>query len=352
MSLQPTFLARLADPEIRTVILCGCGGGFDFVHSLTLYPELKQLGKNIIIGSYSFGDPDAIEGVAPVIFEEENILVKKVTAASIPSDYYAPEIHVCSYLDHAYPDEAPHFVYAYYARAFTIASLIRLYTQLIDTHKVDAIILMDGGSDSLMVGDEEGLGDPVEDAVSVGAVAELANLKAKILISIGLGVDRFNHVADAASLRAVAELTAQGGFLGTMSLEPTHKGFQFYKSCIEHIYARQTFRSVLAGAIISAVEGHFGADRTPPLLPNRVKQGSIYLWPLMSMLWVFDVDVVAKRSLIVDWIRDSQTPRQCHYDLFMARTEHGVRPVENLPPHETMRSPVNMFAVNPKSDDG
>src|SRR5262245_57777312 len=33
-----TFVARVADPAIRTVLLCGCGGGFDFVHSLTLYP--------------------------------------------------------------------------------------------------------------------------------------------------------------------------------------------------------------------------------------------------------------------------------------------------------------------------
>ena len=30
--LVPTFLRMLADPSIKTVMLCGCGGGFDFVH--------------------------------------------------------------------------------------------------------------------------------------------------------------------------------------------------------------------------------------------------------------------------------------------------------------------------------
>jgi len=50
--LVPTFLRMLADPSIKTVMLCGCGGGFDFVHSLTLYPELRRLGKGVVIVSY------------------------------------------------------------------------------------------------------------------------------------------------------------------------------------------------------------------------------------------------------------------------------------------------------------
>src|SRR5258708_1061020 len=58
--LLPAFLRRLADPSVRTVLLCGGGGGFDFVHSLALYPELVRLGKAVVLGSYSFGDPDKI----------------------------------------------------------------------------------------------------------------------------------------------------------------------------------------------------------------------------------------------------------------------------------------------------
>ncbi len=164
--LLPTFVAQLADPSIRTVLLCGCGGGFDFVHSLTLYPELRRLGKTVVIGSYSFGDPMEISGAVPVFAEDEAIAVR-VTADNLAASDYGPEVHICSYLDAAYPDLAPHSVYAYYARAFTVPSLTRLYRQFIDAHSVDAIVLVDGGSDSLMVGDEEGLGDPIEDAVSV-----------------------------------------------------------------------------------------------------------------------------------------------------------------------------------------
>jgi hypothetical protein len=336
--LVPTFLRRLADPSIRTVMLCGCGGGFDFVHSLTLYPELRRLGKTVIIGSYSFGDPREISGGIDV-FSEGGTLARLVTAASIPHGYYGPEVHVCSFLDERHPSSAPHFAYAYYARAFSVPLLTRFYRQLVETHSVDAIVLVDGGSDSIMSGDEEGLGDPIEDAVSVTTVASLSGLKAKVLITIGLGTDRFNHVSDAASLRAIAELTRMGGFFGSIGLEPEAAGSRFYLDCLEHIYHRQGFRSVLAGTIASAVNGWFGRDEVPPVLRGRVGPGQLFLWPLMAMLWAFDVETVARRSLIATWIRECRSVADCHAALYRGRSQLGgrLRGVENLPRHEEMR---------------
>jgi hypothetical protein len=336
--LLPTFAARLADPAIRTVLLCGCGGGFDFVHSLALYPELHRLGKTVIIGSYSFGNPAEISGAVPV-FSEDGAIAVRATASNVADAHYGPEVHVCSYLDSIYPACGPHSVYAYYARAFTVPTLAKLYRELIAAHSVDAMVLVDGGSDSLMVGDEEGLGDPIEDAVSVAAVASLSGLRAKLLVVVGLGTDRFNHVSDAASLRAVAELTQAGGFLGAVSLEPSAPGSVFYRGCLEHIYERQGFRSVLAGTIDSAIQGWFGRDSVPSILERRVRPGELFFWPLMAVLWGFDVEAVAQRSLIGRWIRDCRSVRDCYAELKKGRSALGekLRGVENLPLHEEMR---------------
>ena len=98
--------------------------------------------------------------VPPEVFNEAGAVARRVTAASIPDEYYGPEVHVCSFLDCHYPSSSPHFVYAYYARAFSVPLLKRLYRQFVVRHSVDAIVLVDGGSDSIMAGDEEGLGDP------------------------------------------------------------------------------------------------------------------------------------------------------------------------------------------------
>jgi hypothetical protein len=336
----PPFLKKLADPSVKTVMLCGCGGGFDFVHSLLLYPELKRLGKSVVIGSYSFGNPHKITGDTETVFDRGGALAKRVTGASRPDPHYGPEVHVCSYLDSTYADSAPHFVYAYYARAFSVPLLRQLYEQLIHVHAIDAIVIVDGGSDSLMAGDEEGLGDPIEDAVSVTAVASLDPKIVKVLVSVGLGTDRYNHVSDAASLRAIAELTQMGAFLGAVSLEPSNPGYRFYRDCLEHIYRCQGFRSVLAGTIASAIEGWFGRDVVPPLIGGRVKKGELFLWPLMAILWAFDVNCVANRSLIAKWISECPSVRECT-DAFLAGRQKlgaGMRAVENLPRHEDMRA--------------
>jgi hypothetical protein len=77
-------------------------------------------------------------------------------------------------------------------RAWTTKQLAGLYEMICEKHGVDSIVVFDGGSDSLMVGDEAGLGDPLEDAVSVGAAAICkAKLKSRMLISVGFGSDRF-----------------------------------------------------------------------------------------------------------------------------------------------------------------
>lgn len=45
-SFTPSFLRSLEDPTISTVFLCGCGGGFDFVHRFVVHSH-----SNIVITS-------------------------------------------------------------------------------------------------------------------------------------------------------------------------------------------------------------------------------------------------------------------------------------------------------------
>jgi hypothetical protein len=59
----------------------------------------------------------------------------------------------------------------------------------------------------------------------------------------------------------------------------------------------------------------------------------------MAVLWAFDVDKVAERSLIADWIRECPTVAECYEALESGRRSLGtrLREVENLPRHEEMR---------------
>ena len=190
-----------------------------------------------------------------------------------------------------------------------------------------------------MKGNEAGMGDPIEDAVSVGTIAFLDDPKIifKSLICIGLGADRFNDVSDCSSLRAIAEITKLGGFNGSVSLEKESKAFRFYQKCLEHIYQRQSFRSVLSGSIVAAIQGYFGREVIPDLMGNRVQQGTLFTWPLMAILWSFDPYIIAERSLTIKWIKNCSTARECNNIYSKHREElksiKEILEVEELPRH-------------------
>jgi hypothetical protein len=347
-TLTPSFLQRLLDPAVKSVLLAGCGGGFDFLHSMLLYPELRRAGKKITILSFSFGVVNNLQR-AQVVYEgvgkEEGAKgpeCKLVTSKTVGSTKYQPEVGLQAFLRSMYPGEE-HGIYACYARAWTMGQLKGLYEFLCARHSVDAICVMDGGSDSLMRGDEAGLGDPAEDAVSVGAaaLAQHEGLKLRLLVSAGFGSDRFNDVSDASSLRAMAEITKLGGSLGSVGIEPSSLAFQFYEAAIDHVYDQQSFRSVLTALIRSAARGEHGF-LVPAGSEGRVRNADeAFVWPLMATLYAFDCTVVARRSLLHEWLRDCRSAAK-HERLIAekraAMEERGeLRPVEDLPRHADMR---------------
>jgi hypothetical protein len=357
--MLPSFLKSLRDESVKNVFFTGCGGGFDFLHCMNLYKELRDnSGKNIVIG-YSFNSPDCISG-GEIVFQRGAVGVCKVNGSCSSSQDYQPEISLCRYLDQEYPADAPHFIYAYYARDFGIPLLRELYEFICDTQSIDAIVCMDGGSDSLMVGDEDGLGDPIEDAVSVGAISSLTceSVTQRYLLVIGLGADRFNDVSDASSLRAIAELTAAGAFRGAVCMEPDSEGFMFYKHALQFIYAHQSFQSVLSSSIVCSVEGAFGADVVPEFAAQsqRVKPGEMFLWPISGIIWAFDIAKVYERSKLIPCIEKCSTQRQCYIELDKLRTREGlhVRGVEQLPRHEDyscVKKSERLMQQDPQSDD-
>ena len=218
-------------------------------------------------------------------------------------------------------------MYACNAREWSVISLTQLYKWVVSKHDIDTLIILDGGSDSLMCGDEYGLGDPIEDAVSVAAGARLHTLRHKFLISVGFGSDRYNGVSDNASFRAISEITEMGGFRGSWGVEPDTEGFKFYQALLNTIYEKQTFRSVLSSLIVTAGKGGQFGFTVPENSGGRIKEGhsTAFVWPLMSHLFAFDVDTVARRSLIIPWIESAHTPMDAHFLLMQGRKSISVR---------------------------
>lgn len=263
-------------------MIAGAGGGHDLYVGLPLYHYLKPRAEAVFLGNMSFSSlyPETGRRLTPALTE--------IDADTQGSDEYFPE-RVLSGWFRSRGEEVP--IYCFQRTG--VLTLLKAWQVLVDRLKLDAIVLADGGTDSLMRGDEVGLGTPQEDLASIAAVHAL-DVPIKILSCAGFGVDAFDQVCHATVLEATAALQRKGGFLGAFSLLPQMPEVKLFVEAVNHnVEMMNHSPSVVSNSIASAVEGHYGNHQRT----WRTSGSKLYISPLMSMYWSYEVDAVARRCL-------------------------------------------------------
>src|SRR5262245_49624549 len=158
--LHPPCFTELE--ESRTVLLAGAGGGFDIFSGLPLYFGLRAAGKKVHLANLSFSHLDGAAGrrLHPAAVE--------VTADSQVTASYFPEYHLSRWFREQ-GQEVP--IYCFERTGY--GPLVAAYREVTRHLQIDTILLVDGGTDSLMRGDESGLGTPEEDMASIAAVDDV-----------------------------------------------------------------------------------------------------------------------------------------------------------------------------------
>jgi hypothetical protein len=292
-SLLDVPVFRRLEPA-KKVLICGAGGGFDVFAGLPLMFALESAGKEVHLANLTFtylGGTNA-EQLAPGL--------ARVTAETQGEDRYAPERYLCEWLDQERPDKS-HEVYCFEKTG--VRQLTAAHAQLARRLEIDAIVLVDGGTDILMRGDESGLGTPAEDMSSLAAVSAL-DIPIRVISCLGFGIDAFHGVCHAQYLENVAALAADGGYLGAHSLIAEMEEAQRYRAAIEFVHQRMPERqSIVNGSIVSALEARFGDyHRT-----ERTRSSELFINPLMCLYFSFELDAVARRCLYLDLLRDTSS---------------------------------------------
>lgn len=319
-SLVQPFFRELR--HAHRVVIAGAGGGFDVFSGLPLYFNLDAAGKTVWLANLSFSNlPPATAGrhLMPELVE--------VTADSEGSQYYFPEKHLSQWFRDR-GREVP--VYAIHRTG--PKPVADAWRALVEELRPDTVVLVDGGTDSLMRGDEVGLGTPVEDMCSIAAVDALdpALVPRKMLACLGFGVDTFHGVSHGLVLEGIAELIRTGGYLGAFSLTADMPEAQKFAEATEYVLARTPGReSIVCTSILSAIEGKFGDFHGT----GRTVGDPLFINPLMSLYWCFRLDHVAKRVLYLDRIRqvESFTAGEGVIRSFQAEVKERVRPWRDLP---------------------
>ena len=300
----------------RRVLLAGCGGGFDVYCALPLFVALRARGVEAFLGSLTFADVHApgSEAITPVLTRIDHAIA---TTAG-----YFPEHHLASWLaENGHPSD----VYCFDRTGVT--KLRAAYELLVERLAIDAIVVVDGGTDSLMRGDEAGLGTPHEDVLTLVSL-DRARVPA-YLACLGFGVDAFHGVCHAHFLENVAALSEDGAFLGTFSLLPQQPEARAYLDAVAHATRRQPDHpSIVNTSIAAAVAGRYGDHHST----ERTRGSTLWINPLMAIYWSFALQPVVDRILYKETLRHTESFGELVRFVEGARKTHeGKRPRTAIP---------------------
>lgn len=294
--------------ESKCILLAGAGGGFDIFGAIPLYFNLKKQGKKVILANLSFTwlSETTAEKVFPYCYKIRS------GDSDLSARNYFPE----RYLKLWFGLEGEN-VELYGFERTGVVPLKNAYKYLIKKHTIDTVLLVDGGTDSLMFGDEDGLGTPQEDVCSMAAVYR-SGVKKQFLLSVGFGIDHFHGVSHFRFLENVAQVAKEGGYLGmfqiTKEMEEASKYIEAIKFANEKMKGKE---SIVSNSIVSALEGEYGNHHRT----KRTAGSELWINPLMTIYWCFDLRRLIRKIKYYDKIKDVNTISEFNGQLSKYRNE-------------------------------
>jgi hypothetical protein len=283
----------LEQPVLRSlgmrVLVAGCGGGYDVMGAVPLWRVLRDADIEVHLASLSFAYLNGLDG-ARQDRAVPNLYAVGADAATPRA--YCPEAHLAKFLD----AEAggSHVVWSFDKTG--VRPLAAAYRALIERLRIDSIILVDGGIDAVLRGDETSLGTPAEDLASLAA-ATMQGIPVT-LACVGMTAELRDGIAHAQVFERIAELTREGAYLGASALVPGTRACDIYVRAVEAVFAGQSEQkqSHVHKVITKAVRGEFGA--TAP---------HVWLSPLLNLYWFFDALAVARTHCFLDELRATES---------------------------------------------
>ncbi len=311
--LSLPFLEKMASSQ--RILIAGCGGGFDVYCGVPFFRGMIAAGKNVVAANLSFTALTRCGGeqIAEALWRVDR------QADELP---YFPESWLCEWL------RRQNMEIPVYGLARTgVAPLVAAYEAIIHLHDIDLVVLVDGGTDSLLFGDEPGLGTVTEDAVSIVA-ANAATKGASILLTLGFGIDHHHGVSHHAFLENAARMTRRGDWLGNVSLTSGTPESADFLDLIDYANRRQPQHpSIVCNSIASALRGEFGDFHST----HRTGGSELFINPLMAEYWGFSTAGVVDAMLYASALLASQTIEEATTIIESCRETLAIRERKSLP---------------------
>lgn len=291
--------------ESKSVLLVGCGGGYDIYAGLPFY---SQYGTKMTLANISFAETRLLKSVLSQ--DDQNFLDNnqyvcldyKTRTNSLGHTYpsnYVPEYWMSKAL------QKP--VYAIFPNG--VIPLTNIFTRICLDHNIDTILVIDAGVDSLLFGDEEDIGSFSEDMSTIVALSNLSSIPHKILVNTAWGSEA--RVSSGRFFENVNTLIRQNGLLGTQMLELDSKECQFYLNVMNQCYPEN---STINGCLHASLHGMrfneidpWHKKRDPDMVGYDEFDITVIGTPLGALYWAFDLDKVVRNILYRDMLQATET---------------------------------------------
>lgn len=246
--MLPTLIQSRLTASSR-VLVAGMGGGYDVVCGLPLFLALEEKGCAVHLASFS---STPLNDVSDAVRHTETLW--EVTARSARPSYF-PE----GWLARWFQEKRSQDVSLWCFGASGVGPYHQSYTYLVEHLGIDTVILVDGGVDSLLRGDEYSLASPLEDALSLATVSRL-DVPQKLLVTTAFSAERLDNISHAQVLARIADLTRADAFYGVSALLPQSDAGRAFADAGEYILAHQAgmHQSVVLASMLFALRGEFG----------------------------------------------------------------------------------------------
>ena len=315
MELNLPILDQLK--SCKSLLIAGMGGGFDVFCGLPIYFELRKHGIHAHLANFSFSD---IENV------DFGIRLTKTLVGVTPQVErvfpYFPELHLVNWFKENRSSEVT--IWCFHKTG--AAPLTENYKILAEYLSLDGILLVDGGVDSLVRGDEAELGTAIEDLTSLYAVHQLSGISTRLLACIGFGAEQ--NLTHAHIFENIASLTKAGGFLGSCALTPQMETYQDYEEAVTYVQGIEfQDSSVINSSIVSAVRGNYGDYH----LTEKTRRSQLWISPLMPLYWFFDFECVVNQNMLLPEIEGTMLFRDALYRVIAKAEKISRRPANKIP---------------------
>lgn len=311
--MTPSVFRHLQDS--RGVLLAGCGGGFDIVSGLPLLHWLRAQGVPVVLGNMSFTH------LALACRDRVGPTGWRIDQDCVGIGYF-PERALQGWLAESGYDQPV----IGFGRS-GVRPLVETYRAVLDAYGLDTILLVDGGTDSVIRGDEALLGTPEEDALSIVAAAEIPGIR-RYLACLGFGIDQYHGICHHSFLENVAGHIADGSFLGTVSVEAATPEGRFFLDAVDALNARQPgHRSIVANSIADAMRGRFGDVHAT----EKTAGSELFINPMMPVYWFLEAGSVARAMRFGTALGQTEKFHEIESVIRSAHTAAEKRPWLSLP---------------------